>query len=86
MFRVQQKGKIMSATKDFEFFETWQKIFALSSGNEWVKIPDKYRRILGLDSRLGIIGGILCTRIGAIGLQQTIERLNKISHSAISKN
>lgn len=56
--------------------DAWNVIFALSAGNEWVPIPREISGYLGLDSRLGILGGTLCTRIGARGIIRTIERIN----------
>lgn len=58
--------------------EAYNELFRLSSGNDWVKIPEDIRRVLNLDSRLGIYGGILCTKNSAIGISQLINRLNKI--------
>jgi hypothetical protein len=56
--------------------EAWNAIFNLSAGNEWIPIPREISGVLGLDSRLGILGGTLCTRIGARGIIRAVERIN----------
>ena len=58
--------------------DLWHRLFALSSGNVWVRIPDDIRRALALPQTLGICGGILCTRQAAAGSQQFINKLNQI--------
>lgn len=57
----------------------WQEIFNLSYGNTWQPIPEYIKRELGLDSRLGIMGGVLCTAHTAGYVNDFITRLNSIS-------
>ncbi|OGL47324.1 MAG: hypothetical protein A2W05_09790 [Candidatus Schekmanbacteria bacterium RBG_16_38_10] len=58
--------------------DAWHKLFSLSSGNRWIKIPEEIRRVLSLPSTIGIAGGILCTQRAAIGSNQFINKLNSI--------
>lgn len=63
--------------------DAWGEVFALSCGNEWIPIPRKISGFLGLDSRLGICGGVLCTKNGARGIIFAIERINNtVSNTA----
>ena len=48
----------------------------LSCGLQWVAIPDKIKRALNIDSRLGICGGMFITRQSAIGAQRFIHNIN----------
>jgi hypothetical protein len=57
----------------------WQEIFKLSYGNTWQAIPQNVKREIGLDSRLGICGGIICTQVSAKGASDFINRLNRIA-------
>jgi hypothetical protein len=61
--------------------DAWQALFSLSSGNTWVKIPDNIRKALNLDSRIGIMGGILCTQNSAIGASNFLNKLNSIGEN-----
>ena len=56
----------------------WNKLFGLSSGNRWIRIPEEIRRALSLPSNIGIIGGMLCTQYAAIRSNEFISRLNSI--------
>ena len=58
--------------------EAWDNLFRLSSGNKWISIPEDIKRVLGLDSRLGVYNGILCTYPGYIGISRLINKLNQI--------
>jgi len=58
--------------------EAWKRIFQLSSGNKWNRIPDDLKKIVGLDSRVGIFGGMLCTQNAANGTIRFLDRLNSI--------
>ena len=58
--------------------QAWQAIFRLSAGNSWQPIPTNLKQILGLDSRVGIMGGILCTKHTAEYVNGFINRLNSI--------
>lgn len=58
--------------------EAYQKVWNMSCG-EWVPIPEEIRKVLGLDSRLGVYGGVLCTRPAAQGAARLIAKLNAIS-------
>jgi hypothetical protein len=58
--------------------EAWQEIFNLSYGNQWQPIPKHIKKILGLDDRLGILGGTICTQHSAQYVSAFINRLNKI--------
>jgi hypothetical protein len=58
--------------------DAWKQIFSLSSGNKWNRIPDDLKKIVGLDSRVGIFGGMLCTQNAANGTIQFLNRLNAI--------
>jgi hypothetical protein len=58
--------------------DAWQRVFALSSGNQWRPIPSELKALLGLRSDIGISGGVLCTRAAAIGLNAFIARLNAL--------
>lgn len=64
-------------TNKMNIYEAWQAVFKLSNGNQWVKIPEKLQKILGLDSRLGILGATLCTSASAKGAMLFIARLNR---------
>ena len=63
----------------------WNTVFRLSTGNEWVKIPAEISGYLGLDSRLGICGGVICTRIGARGILRAVQRINNTVARTASK-
>ena len=58
--------------------QAWQAIFRLSCGNQWVEIPREIKTTLQLDNRLGICGGIICTKISAEYANEFIKRLNRI--------
>lgn len=58
--------------------QLWSEVFKLSYGNTWQPIPDNIKRQLNLNSRLGIMGGIICTSHSGKYAQEFINRLNKI--------
>ena len=58
--------------------QAWSEIFRLSHGNNWIPIPENLKRIVGLDSRIGIIGNTLCTKVSAMGAMSFLNRLNRI--------
>lgn len=58
--------------------QLWAEIFKLSYGNTWQPIPEHLKKSLGLDSRLGIMGGIICTSHSGKYAQEFINRLNAI--------
>ena len=61
-----------------DIVNAWHKLFSLSSGNRWIKIPEEIRRALSLPGNIGIIGGMLCTQYAAIRSNEFISRLNSI--------
>jgi hypothetical protein len=63
--------------------QAWHEIFRLSYGNKWQSIPQKLAQQIGLDSRLGICGGIICTHVSAKGASDFINRLNRIAERKI---
>ena len=56
--------------------DAWREIFSLGNGNRWVPIPKNLKRIVGLDSRMGISGGLLTTKHSAQYAERFINRLN----------
>lgn len=66
---------------DTSTLQLWRKLFSLSDGSNWVKIPPDLCHALRIDSRLGILGNMLCTQNSAIGIMQFITRLNRITDS-----
>ena len=58
--------------------QAWNEIFRLSYGNNWIHIPENLKQIIGLDSRMGIMGGTLCTKHTAAYVKQFVDRLNRI--------
>src|SRR3990167_5748722 len=70
--------RLLTWRREMNVIELWQRLFGLSSGNTWIRIPDDIRRGLSLPATLGICGGILCTKRAAMGSQQFIQKLNAI--------
>ena len=58
--------------------QAWREVFNLSYGKTWQAIPENLKKQLGLDSRVGIMGGILCTKHTANYVKQFLDRLNAI--------
>lgn len=56
--------------------QAWQQIFSLSRGSQWQAIPENLKRFLGLDSRIGICGGLLITKHSAEYANAFITRVN----------
>ena len=58
--------------------DAWHKLFSLSSGNRWIRIPEEIRRVLSLPCNVGIYNGMLCTQLSAVRSNDFISRLNAI--------
>ncbi len=57
--------------------EAWEWIFKNWGSSTWLAIPEKYSKTLNLDSRLGLCHCCFVTKIGANGLNQSVQWLNR---------
>jgi len=57
--------------------DAWQYIINHWNCVNWQALPLQVTKALGLDSRLGICGGMLVTRIGNNGIVQTVKAMNE---------
>jgi len=57
--------------------EAWQYIVNNWYAPQWRPIPQEIQRVLGLDSRLGMCGGMLVTRNGSERINQFIRAMNE---------
>ena len=64
-------------------FEAWQYINRNWFISQWQEIPANIKQVLGLDSRLGMLGGMLVTRKASeyanIFIRNLNDKLNKES-------
>jgi len=63
--------------KQNEIMIAWQWILDNWNCQQWNRIPSNVQKVLNLDTRLGICGGMLISQNAARGINEFILRMNR---------